>query len=160
MGFSLFALPPTQIWGLHVCAVAAVSLWSTGAGSGGRVLACGQTQACLLARALNGHLVFTKPETQWHIGRGAIVSNKCPFWMSSTQWGRKATLWAEEHMAGLRLAAVATAGVALISPYLLLVGIKRSLANRTSHSKLQPGIGTLLCCASRCFSDLCFTVFL
>ncbi len=109
-----------MLWNSKQLCGLAVSLWSTGAGSGGRVLACGQTQACLLARALNGHLVFTKPETQWHIGRGAIVSYKCPFWMSSTQWGRKATLWAEEHMAGLRLAAVATAGVVVISPYLLL----------------------------------------
>ena len=57
--------------------------------------------------------------------------------MSSTQWGRKTTLWAEEHMAGLRLAAVATAGVVVISPYLLLVGIKRSLTNRTSHSSFN-----------------------
>ena len=37
--------------GLHVCTVAAVSLWLRGAGSGYRVLALGQTQARLLARS-------------------------------------------------------------------------------------------------------------
>ena len=57
--------------------------------------------------------------------------------MSSTQWGRKAALWAEEQVDGWELTAVDATGVALWSLYLLLVGFKKRLTN-LSYSQHKP----------------------
>ena len=53
-------------------------------------------------------LDFTKPKTGRHGARGAGWRNKCPFWMSSTQWGVVETVWAEGAVAGSMWAALAT----------------------------------------------------
>ena len=52
-------------------------------------------------------LDFTKPKTGRHGARGASWRNKCPFWMSSTQWGVVERVWVEGAVAGSRWAALA-----------------------------------------------------
>ena len=53
-------------------------------------------------------LDFTKPKTGRHGARGASWRNKCPFWMSSTQWGVVETVWDEGAVTGSMWAALAT----------------------------------------------------
>ena len=74
--------------------------WSQSEGGNGhRVPTLGRGYARIPKRAFNS-LNFTKPETEWHGARRTSWSLKCPFWMSSTQWGRTATVWAERPVSG------------------------------------------------------------
>ena len=61
-------------------------------------------------------LDFTKPKTGRHGARGASWRNKCPFWMSSTQWGMWESDCAEGAVAGGLWAASATASATLWGP--------------------------------------------
>ena len=116
------SLPPTQVWGFHA---AAVFRWLAGVGSGYRVLAFSQAHSRVLARAFNGYLNFTKPNIVRHRARGNSWRHKCPLWMSSTQWGRVTTVWAEELVAGGRAADMAAVGSVLLWALLLpLIRVK------------------------------------
>ena len=78
------------------------SFWWVGglagtSGSGKReTTGCGATTAvwCPGARSL-WSLVFTKPKPGRHGARGTSWSYKCPLWMSSTRWGKVATVSGE-----------------------------------------------------------------
>ena len=133
-----FVCPPTHpgmrghVHAGFAAAAAAAVLWSMGAGSGYRVLAVGRWHTRWLARASNGYLVFTKPSNRWQGARGYCWRIKCPFWMSSTQWGRRSTTRAEGQVAGGRLSAVVAAGFVLWASPPPLVGKEGGLTNHSS----------------------------
>ena len=54
-------------------------------------------------------LNLTKPKAGRHGARGAGWQNKCPFWMSSTQWGKVETVGDEGAVSGYTCGAWATA---------------------------------------------------
>ena len=54
-------------------------------------------------------LDITKPKAGRHGARGAGWQNKCPFWMSSTQWGKVETVGDEGAVSGYTCGAWATA---------------------------------------------------
>ena len=66
---------------------------SVASGSGERgAECCGRaTVACGLGARSCWLLAFTKPKSGRRGARGAGWQSKCPFWMSSTQWGRMRT---------------------------------------------------------------------
>ena len=88
-------------------------LWVGGSlvsGSGKRGHDAGRRLSVSLGTCARSYwpLDFTKPKTGRHGARGASWRNKCPFWMSSTQWGVVETVWAEGAVAGSMWAALAT----------------------------------------------------
>ena len=78
----------------------AFPLWLLRAGSGYRVPTVCRRHAREPVRAFNGYLVFTKPESECYGARRTSWLLKCPFWMSSTHWGRRATVCAERTVSG------------------------------------------------------------
>ena len=75
---------------------------SVASGSGERgAECCGRaTVACGLGARSCRLLVFTKPKPGRRGARGAGWQSKCPFWMSSTQWGRMMAAGDEGAVAG------------------------------------------------------------
>ena len=62
---------------------------------------CGRaTVACGLGARSCWLLAFTKPKSGRRGARGAGWQSKCPFWMSSTQWGRMMAAGDEGAVAG------------------------------------------------------------
>ena len=86
----------------------AFPLWLLRAGSGYRVPTVCRRHAREPVRAFNGYLVFTKPESECYGARRTSWLLKCPFWMSSTHWGRRATVCAERTVSGCIWATGAT----------------------------------------------------
>ena len=71
---------------------------------------CGRTTvACGFGARFCWLLVATKPKSGRHGARGAGWQNKCPFWMSSTQWGKVETVGDEGAVSGYTCGAWATA---------------------------------------------------
>ena len=97
--FFLFALPPTREW---VRLIRGEGGLQAANGSGKRGLGTGGEPSGAQRTCARSYLQLdiTKPKAGRHGARGAGWQNKCPFWMSSTQWGKVETVGDEGAVSG------------------------------------------------------------